>query len=133
MNSAELEKAFNEFWCAYPRKVGKLAARKAYAKALRVVSPAALTEGAQRYARERAGQDATYTKHPATWLNAGCWGDNEPSPDVRTENTGFYASFTSPELEAWEAYGQRTKGRGYPKDKHGGWTFPARWPPAQKA
>jgi hypothetical protein len=40
----------------------------------------------------------------------------------------FYAAFGSPELDAWDAYG-RMKGKTYPRDKRGGWTFPTQWPP----
>jgi hypothetical protein len=65
--------AFEAFWEAYPRKVAKLAAEKAFTKAR---APAAeLVAGAKRYAIEREGQDPKYTKHPATWLNGGGWLD----------------------------------------------------------
>lgn len=71
---------FDEFWKAYPRKVGKIAAERAYAKALTAGhDPALIIEGARFYAMERKLQDPQYTKHPATWLNAGCWQD-EPDP-----------------------------------------------------
>jgi hypothetical protein len=43
---------------------------------------------------------------------------------------GFYAAFTSAELDAWNAYGRATKGINYPQDKRGRWHFPTRWPPA---
>jgi len=44
---------------------------------------------------------------------------------------GFYASFSSPELEAWDEYGRKNS-KNYPRDKRGGWTFPTQWPPAEK-
>jgi len=71
---------FAEFYAQFPKKVERRAAQVAYAKAIkRGVDPAIILRGAMRYAAERAGQDPKYTKHPATWLNKGCW-DDEPSP-----------------------------------------------------
>jgi len=70
--------AFADFWRAYPRRVAKGAARKAFAKAIKNgVEPAAIIEAARRYAAERAGEEARFTKHPSTWLNGECW-DDEP-------------------------------------------------------
>lgn len=69
---------FDDFWSAYPRKAGKQAARKAWATALRTVSADVIIAGAVRYADDPNRVDQ-YTKHPATWLNAGCW-DDEPLP-----------------------------------------------------
>lgn len=66
---------FTEFWSVYPRKVARKAAVRAYSKAVKVVLSETIIYGAARYARERDGQDATYTKHPTTWLNGGCWDD----------------------------------------------------------
>lgn len=71
---------FDRFWAAYPRRVAKEAARKAFAKAIENgVDPELLIAGAKRYAAERYGQDPRYTKHPTTWLNGGCWHDDAPS------------------------------------------------------
>jgi hypothetical protein len=65
-----------------------MAARVAFDRALKHgVDPAALIEGARRYAGERAGQDPTYTKHPATWLRGGCWED-EPKPGAVIDPAG---------------------------------------------
>lgn len=44
----------------------------------------------------------------------------------------FYARFGSAELEAWDDYGRITKGTTYPRDKHGGWSFPSQWPPSEE-
>jgi Helix-turn-helix domain len=83
ISPTEIADSFEGFYGAYPRKVAKDAARKAYGKALeRGATPAALLAGAQRYAAERAGQDSKYSKHPATWLNAGCWEDEAPGAPV---------------------------------------------------
>jgi hypothetical protein len=74
----EVAEAFGRFWAAYPKHVGKLAAEKAFAKALKLADAEALIAGAKRYAAERAGQDPKFTKNPATWLRDGCWTD-EPA------------------------------------------------------
>jgi len=73
---------FDEFWSAYPRRVGKGAARKAWAKALKNgADPDEVIWGARAYANSprRAEADIQYTAHPATWLNAERW-DDEPEP-----------------------------------------------------
>jgi hypothetical protein len=80
--AAETGAAFARFWTAYPKRVAKLAARRAFMAAVkRGADPEALVAGARRYAAERAGQDARYTKHPTTWLNGGCHED-EPAGGV---------------------------------------------------
>jgi hypothetical protein len=74
---------FESWWSQYPRHVAKGAALKAYASPKKHgAAPEQLLAGAMRYAQERHGQDPKYTKHPATWLNGGCW-DDEPAPQHR--------------------------------------------------
>jgi hypothetical protein len=77
--NSERDEKFEEFWRCYPRKVAKEAARRAFAAA--DVDPELLIAGAKRYAIERSGEDPKYTKHPATWLNKGCWEDEASSPN----------------------------------------------------
>mgnify|MGYP001616411375 CR=1 FL=1 len=64
---------FTEFWAIYPRKVGKLAAEKAYAKARQVASQEELLAGVERYKRNKPGY-ADWC-HPRTWLVQGRWLD----------------------------------------------------------
>jgi hypothetical protein len=64
---------FDEFYAEYPRKRDPEAARRAWIKALRKATADEIIAGARRYAEERRGQDPQFTKHPATWLNAGSW------------------------------------------------------------
>jgi hypothetical protein len=74
-----MDLAWRAFWDAYPRKVGKRAARQAWDKALRRgVDPAAIVAGARRYAAD-PNRDDQYTAHPTTWLNGDRWED-EPEP-----------------------------------------------------
>jgi len=71
---------FDEFWAAYPRRVGKIHAEKAYAKAVAAgADHDQLIAAARFYAMEKKLTDPQYIKHPATWLNGGCWQD-EPDP-----------------------------------------------------
>lgn len=70
---------FDIFWSTYPRRVGKDAARKAFAKAIDRAPVDAVLAGAERYAAQRANQDPSYTAHPSTWLNQGRWMDEAPA------------------------------------------------------
>ena len=69
---------FDRFWKIYPRHEAKAAARKAFAKAVKVAEPRVILEGAARY-REDPNRDPAFTAHPSTWLNKGQW-DDEPLP-----------------------------------------------------
>lgn len=71
---------FDAFWEECPRKVGKGAARKAYAKAVKQADPEAIQAGMIRHAREVAGKDPQYIPHPATWLNGERWDDQPAKP-----------------------------------------------------
>jgi len=66
------------FWVAYPLKVGKGAALKAWQKATGRAPVDVIIEGARRYAAD-PNREPAFTKHPATWLNAHCWSD-DPLP-----------------------------------------------------
>ena len=70
--------SFDQFWNVYPLRVAKDAARKAWPKALERSSFAEILTGAERY-RDDPNRDQGFTKHPATWLNGGCW-DDDPLP-----------------------------------------------------
>lgn len=77
---AELEEAFEEFWNVYPRKVEKIAARKAFLKQAETVTPGVITAGARRMANDPNLPPKQYVPYPASWLNAGGW-DSEPYPE----------------------------------------------------
>lgn len=80
---------FDLFWQAYPSKVGKKVAEKAFAKALKDVGGpdplGVIMAGLARSVASRRWNDPTYTKpNPATWLNQGRWEDEyqPPSQDL---------------------------------------------------
>jgi hypothetical protein len=82
------DRHFGRFWDAYPRKVGKGAARKAWTKAIKSgATPPDIAAGAERYRDDpkRRREDIRFTAHPATWLNAERWTDQlaeEPSVEL---------------------------------------------------
>jgi uncharacterized protein YdaU (DUF1376 family) len=78
---------FEEFYSAYPRKVGKGQARKAYATARRKVDHATLLAAAKRYAVDPS-RKPEYTPHPATWLNGERWLDKPEAPTAYRPRPG---------------------------------------------
>jgi hypothetical protein len=82
-NDTTEPETFAEWWRVYPRRVGRGAALKIYARLLTAgtVTADELLAGAMRYAAERSGQEPKFTKHPTTWLNGQCWLDEAaPQP-----------------------------------------------------
>lgn len=75
------EADFSTFWAAYPRKVGKGAARKAYFAALRKTGADPPTLSAALVAAKALGfgSNPQFTPHAATWLQQERWLD-EPEP-----------------------------------------------------
>lgn len=92
----EADILFDEFWQAYPKKVGKDAARKAWDK--RKVDALLSARMVQAIERQRMSDQwqkdrGQYIPNPATWLNQGRWQDEEPEVD------GGYDDRTK---KAWE-------------------------------
>lgn len=73
---------FETFWKSYPRKVGKTAAQKAFAKALKLTELETILLGVEALRAEVAGKDPKFTPHPSSWLSAGRWED-EPSGQLQ--------------------------------------------------
>jgi hypothetical protein len=80
--------AFDDFWEVYPRKVGKQAAVKAWAKAVTLADPAKIITAAGAY-RDQPGREAKYTAHPTTWLNQGRWDDDDHDPGSAEQPAGI--------------------------------------------
>ena len=76
---------FDEFWSAYPRRVGRKAAEKSYAKALDEISEDELISAARAYASAASGADPKFIAHPTTWLNQGRWDEYADSPSTSPE------------------------------------------------
>lgn len=82
---------FAEFYLAYPRKVGRPGAVKAFAKALnRGASKEGILDGLRRY---RFSADPQFRPHPATWLNDERWKDGVEAPAQRSINPCRMASY----------------------------------------
>lgn len=71
---------FEEFWKVYPKKVGKPAAKRAWAKAVKKSPPEKIIARARRYG-EMA--DPQFTKNPQGWLNDERWNDDALRPASR--------------------------------------------------
>jgi len=80
---------FEMFWKACPRKVGKKHALSAFKTASKHNDPEMLIKAMTAYADlvKRKAIEPRYIKHPSTWLNGGCWEDEEEQPQA--ENYGI--------------------------------------------
>lgn len=74
---AQRDAEFDAFWRIYPKRVGKIDARRAWDRALTRVELGRLMAGVETYVRYVQGDPwrKQFTKDPATWLNKGCWDD----------------------------------------------------------
>lgn len=72
---------FDTFWTAYPRKIGKAAAAKAYAKATKDTTPDAILAGLSNAVAvwTASRTEDRFIPHASTWLNAGRWTDEQPA------------------------------------------------------
>ena len=68
---------FDAFWEAYPKKVGKGAARKSFEKAVKKCSVEKMIEAVEHHklSREWTKNNGQYIPNPATWLNQERWDD----------------------------------------------------------
>ena len=81
--STEVERAFEKFWEAYPRKAAKVAARKAFEKAYKEHGEIVL-DGVIRFAQDPNLPEKAFIPLPATWLNRGSWEDEPFPPRILT-------------------------------------------------
>jgi DNA-binding transcriptional regulator YhcF (GntR family) len=83
---------FQAFWHAYPRRVGKGAARAAFKKALKYADGDTIIQGALHYAKhcEQQGTDKQYIPHASTWLNGERWEDDLESEVTPLKKTGSF-------------------------------------------
>jgi hypothetical protein len=77
---------FEDWWKAYPKRVGKRAAHTAFQKVLKgkdAPTVETLIQGAQRLASE--GREYRFIPNPTTWLNQGRWEDETLAPPIPSE------------------------------------------------
>ena len=91
---SDRDKAFLEFWEAYPKKVGKKDARKAFDKVPREAWPHLVPAvEAQKNSKQWQKDDGQFIPNPSTWLNQGRWEDSvEP-------NKSAYARMYEPPMK----------------------------------
>lgn len=71
---------FSKFWSAYPRKVGKDVARKAFDKrkpSTELVDLMVQAVNRQKMTPQWAKDGGQFIPHPSTWINEGRWMDGE--------------------------------------------------------
>lgn len=79
--NAQHEKLFEEFWNAYPKKVDKAKAFRAFKSALNRASFEDILAGVIAY-RNDPKRNPDYTKYPATWLNNEGWENAASQPET---------------------------------------------------
>lgn len=79
---------FDKWYQAYPRKIARADAEKAYRSALKKADAATLLAAVQAFARSMSEKDAKFIPYPASWLNGERWSDEgvAGSGDGRSRN-----------------------------------------------
>jgi hypothetical protein len=87
-----LERRFDEFWAAYPKKVGKKAAWAAWKK---VKPDAELFDkimtaiGKARVTEQWTRENGRFIPNPTTWLNQGRWDDEYEEGPINGVNSKY--------------------------------------------
>jgi DNA replication protein DnaD len=70
---------FLEFWTAYPKKVSKPQAERAFQKAIKKTDLGKILESVNSFknSEDWTKEDGKYIPNPATWLNGERWNDNQ--------------------------------------------------------
>ena len=76
--------AFDAFWSAYPKKTGKEAARKSFARAKADIGTMLSALEVQKQSEQWTKDNGQFIPNPTTWLNQGRWED-----EVQTKSSGF--------------------------------------------
>lgn len=72
---------FAEFYALYPRHVGRRAAQKAWDREIKSgTDPHEIMSGLRRQIPMLTRRDPQFIPHPATWLNAARWEDEDIAP-----------------------------------------------------
>lgn len=81
----EAEKAFDDFWAEYPRKIGKGAARKAFhaAECDKILDQILVSVTAQKDCPSWTKDDGQFIPHPATWIRQQRWLDEGTKKEER--------------------------------------------------
>ncbi len=129
----ETEKITDEFeiwYAAYPKHIGRGAALRAYRTARKKADYLALLNAAKVAATKYSQSEQKFIPHPATWLNAERWQDEELlplKPQEPISNGLTYVEYGTEAGDAWER-DYRSRGKIPPRDKKGGWYHPSEFP-----
>ena len=80
INHVNKPNMFNDAWAAYPRKVGKGHAEKAWAKSIKKIDERELCKLLSQYIDSLVGKDSKFIPHLSTWLNGERWHDDIEAP-----------------------------------------------------
>jgi len=97
---------FAVFWLAYPRRIAKGAARKAFALAIRKTTLEAILSAIEAYKKHKPEQIDFC--HPATWLNAERWDDEWTPPETVKAAPVVRPARSLDELKAFLGEAKRT-------------------------
>lgn len=74
------QRDFDLFWQAYPKKVGKNEALKAFAKVTQPVETLVAAVKRQKRSEQWSRENGRFIPNPATWLSQQRWDDELPAP-----------------------------------------------------
>lgn len=90
-----MDDLFRQFWAAYPKRVARGIAHKAFLKAIKKVTLSEMLDALDWQRRQTAWivDGGKYIPHPATWLNQERWAD-EPTeaPQISAASAGTLKS-----------------------------------------
>ena len=83
---------FEAFWNAYPRRIGKGAARISFARACDFANPNDIVQAAIVYSKHclDQGTEIQFIPHPSTWLNQERWEDDLVAEKAQVKKTGSF-------------------------------------------
>lgn len=84
-NARKFEREFLDFYVQYPKKVGRLAAQKAFDKAAKRFGVEVILAGVARFSADPNLPELQYIPAPAVWLNQGRWDDAPYPPRKRAK------------------------------------------------
>jgi hypothetical protein len=98
--------SFPQFWIAYPRKVGKAAAQKAYAKAIKKAEPETILARLEAWKGSKGFPEPDFVPHASTWLNGERWLDQLEGEKIvmsETEKQDFLKDHQRRMEELWQS------------------------------
>lgn len=82
--------AFDAFWAAYPKKVGKAIARRSFERVKVPAETLIAAVNAQKQSQQWTNDNGQYIPNPATWLNQGRWEDELEPPKTAEKKPYTY-------------------------------------------